>query len=123
MIQIGKYSPASARCPAQIQREFYGQGYIVKDEPAFLSQPDRVCYVPELSDTLYTRRDFLRICNEQPELAQICFDCVNWEHPETWVEEQFLFGEWAECPACGKWDDAESNKACLFCGASAAEKP
>ena len=52
MIQIGKYTPASARCPAQIQREFYGQGYIVKDEPAFLSQPDRVCYVPELSDTL-----------------------------------------------------------------------
>ena len=38
MIQIGKYTPASARCPAQIQREFYGQGYIVKDEPAFLSQ-------------------------------------------------------------------------------------
>lgn len=66
MIQIGKYTPASARCPAQIQREFYGQGYIVKDEPTFLSQPDRVCYVPELSDTLYTRRDFLRICNEQP---------------------------------------------------------
>ena len=32
MIQIGKYTPASARCPAQIQREFYGQGYIVKDE-------------------------------------------------------------------------------------------
>ena len=95
----------------------------MKDEPAFLSQPDRVCYVPELSDTLYTRRDFLRICNEQPELAQICFDCVDWEHPETWVEEQFLFGEWAECPACGKWYDAESSKACPFCGASAAEKP
>lgn len=87
MIQIGKYTPASARCPAQIQREFYGQGYIVKDEPAFLSQPNRVCYVPELSDTLYTRWDFLRICNAQPELAQICFDCVDWEHPETWVEE------------------------------------
>ena len=60
MIQIGKYTPASARCPEQIQREFYGQGYIVKDEPAFLSQPGRVCYVPELSDSLYTRRSWRR---------------------------------------------------------------
>ena len=57
MLQIGKYTAPQDGRPAIIQREFYGQGYIFKDEAAFLSHPDQVCYVPELSDTAYTRND------------------------------------------------------------------
>ena len=54
MLQIGKYVPAHNGREALIQREFYEQGYIVKDEAAYRSHPERVCYVPELSDTPYT---------------------------------------------------------------------
>lgn len=45
MLQIGKYTAPQDGRPAIIQREFYGQGYIFKDEAAFLSHPDQVCYV------------------------------------------------------------------------------
>ena len=45
MLQIGKYTAPQGGQPAVIQREFYGQGYIFKDEAAFLSHPDQVCYV------------------------------------------------------------------------------
>lgn len=35
MLQIGKYIPAHNGREALIQREFYEQGYIVKDEAAY----------------------------------------------------------------------------------------
>ena len=71
MLQIGKYTPAQNGRDALIQREFYGQGYIVKDEAAFLSHPDKVCYVPELSDTPYTHNDILALCDGQEALARL----------------------------------------------------
>lgn len=45
---------------AVIEREFYRQGNIFKDEEVYFDKehPDKVCYIPELSDSLYTRRDF-----------------------------------------------------------------
>ena len=42
MLQIGRYTAPQDGRPAIIQREFYGQGYIFKDEAAFLSHPDQV---------------------------------------------------------------------------------
>ena len=90
MLQIGKFIEPQGGQPAIIQREFYGQGYIFKDEAAFLSHPDQVCYVPELSDTAYTRNDLLALCDGQEKLAQCCFDCLNWQSPTTWVDEQFI---------------------------------
>ena len=93
MLQIGRYTAPQDERPAVIQREFYGQGYIFKDETAFLSHPDQVCYVPELSDTAYTRNDLLALCDGQEKLAQRCFDCLNWQSPTTWVDEQ-----WPEQP-------------------------
>ena len=77
MLQIGKYTAPQDGRPAIIQREFYGQGYIFKDEAAFLSHPDQVCYVPELSDTAYTHNDLLALCDGQEKLAQSywCLPC------------------------------------------------
>ena len=87
MLQIGKYVPAHNGREALIQREFYEQGYIVKDEAAYRSHPKRVCYVPELSDTPYTHNDLLALCDGQEALARVCFDCLNWQSPETWMDE------------------------------------
>ncbi len=121
MLQIGKYTPAQNGRDALIQREFYGQGYIVKDEAAFLSHSDKVCYVPELSDTPYTRNDILALCDGQEALARLCFDCINWQSPDVWVEEQFLFDEWVRCSDCGRVYDCEDNKRCPHCGGGAQE--
>lgn len=86
-IQVGKYIPATAETVAQVDRDYYRQGWIFKDEEAFLHDQDQVCYVPELSDEAYTRRDFLRICGDDEELAKICFYDVDWQTPETWMDE------------------------------------
>ena len=56
-----------------IEREYFGQGWIVKDEEAFLLYPELVCYVPELYDNTYTRQDFLDMCNGQEEFATMLF--------------------------------------------------
>ena len=120
MLQIGKYIPAHNGREALIQREFYAQGYIVKDEAAYRAHPDRVCHVPELSDTPYTHNDLLALCDGQEALARACFDCLNWQSPETWVDEQFYFGEWARCAHCRRVYDAGDHEACPHCGGGAA---
>jgi hypothetical protein len=100
---IGSYTPATDESPAIIEREFWGQGYIFKDEEAFLNHYDKPCYIPELSDNVYTKQDFINLCGGREDLAAICFDIVDWQHPESWIDEQFLGGEWDDCPECGHW--------------------
>lgn len=109
MIQVGKYVPAQEL----IQRESYGQGFIFKDGLAYIEHPDQVCYIPELSDNLYTHNDFLNLCNGQEELARTCFYCVDWQAPETWIDEAFIYEELRTCPKCGHWEDAA---VCSNCG-------
>ena len=56
-------------------------------------------------------------------LAAFCLagiDCLNWQSPETWVDEQFHFGEWARCTHCGRVYDAGDHEACPHCGGGAA---
>ena len=55
MLKVGNYTPKTG----EIEREGYGQGYIFKDEDAFLNRPDDVCYIAELSDETYTKNDIL----------------------------------------------------------------
>ena len=99
---VGKYIPAIGNKAETIQREFYGQGMIYKNNEAYDSSLDIVCYIPEQSDSKYTHRDFLAMCNEQEEIAQVVFDSVDWQHPETYVDEQFRDQEFAVCEQCHK---------------------
>ena len=95
----------------------FGKGLIFKDEEAFLHDPGRVCYVPELSDSVYTRNDFLALCNGQVERAEECFEAVDWQHPETWVDEQYRHQEWGYCPHCGKIYEMDGEPCgCPICG-------
>jgi hypothetical protein len=70
-----------------IEKEFWGQGYIFKDYDAYANEPNKVCYVPELSDTVYTRNNFVEICKGNEAEAYFLFDMVDWQHPETEYEE------------------------------------
>ena len=101
-LKVGTYVPETEENEAVIQREYYRQGWIFKDEAAFLFHADQVCYVPELSDGGYTRQDFMALCN----------GC-----PETWVDEQYREDEWGYCPECEKiYDMAGEVCACPVCG-------
>lgn len=121
-IKIGSYTPGTADTKADIGREYYRQGWIFKDEEAFLHCPDQVCYVPELSDEGYTRQDFLDMVGGQEEFARECFYAVDWQSPETWIDEQYRDNEWQYCPHCGKiYDMAGEVCACPVCGTNPEE--
>lgn len=77
-VKVGSFKPADEMNEkgAVIERDFYRQGNIFKDEEAYLDKehPDKVCYIPELSDSLYTRQDFLDMCNGQEDIADRIFE-------------------------------------------------
>ena len=99
------------------ERDYYCQGFIFKDEEAFLHSLKRICYVPELSDARYNREAFMKICNEQENFTRECFYAVDWQHPETWVEEQYLNNEWGWCNHCRMiYDMFGDIRPCPKCG-------
>lgn len=101
-LKVGGYMPENEGREAVVDREYYGQGWIFKDEEAFLLHLDQVCYVPELFDDAYTRQNFLDMCNGQEEIACECFYALDWQSPETWLNEQFDTYEMDFCPICQK---------------------
>ena len=105
---IGKYIPATGDTEEVVEKEFFGQGFIYKNDEAFRKNMDEICYIPEFSrlscfneetnedveygsHTKYTRRDFINLCNDNEKLAEMLFDDVDWQHPESLLEE------WSEC--------------------------
>jgi len=114
-LRIGSYTPETEDAPEVIERGFYRQGMVFKDEEAFLFHADKPCYSPELSPgAVYTRQSFVDLCDGREDFARECFYAVDWQCPETWVEEQFTHGEWAQCPACDRWYDRYGKR--LPCG-------
>lgn len=118
-LKVGGYVPADEEnsTPEVIDRDYYRQGWIFKDEEAYCDKehPERVCYIPELSDSLYTRQNFLDMCNGQPEIADLVFEMVDWQHPETYLDEQDEEELWI-CE-CGKWYWCYGVDKCPYCGA------
>ena len=48
-----------------------------------------ICYVPELSDTTYTKKDILDICEGNERLARFIFDTIDWQSPETFLHDLY----------------------------------
>lgn len=82
MLKVGNYNPKTGA----IERYIYRQGFIFKDEDAFLNRPDEVCYIAELSDKTYTRNDIVSICRGNEEIAREVFYNVDWQSPEMEIE-------------------------------------
>lgn len=121
-LKIGSYTPETEAQEAIIDREYYRQGWIFKDEEAFRLHPEQVCYVPELSDEGYTRQDFLAMCNGQEELAEFLFEMVDWQSPETLKSELLATYEIDFCPVCKKYYFMQGEQIpCPICGANPEE--
>lgn len=82
MLKVGNYNPKTGA----IEIYIYKQGFIFKDEDAFLNRPDDVCYIAELSDETYTKNDILSICKGNEEIASEVFYNVDWQSPEMEIE-------------------------------------
>lgn len=61
------------------------QGFVYKNMNEF-KPCGGVCYIPELSDTMYTYDDFMYICKDY-DTAITVFDMVDWQHVETAYDE------------------------------------
>ncbi len=106
----------------EIKREFFRQGWVFKDWGAFRDSMDAPCYVPELDDTAYTKRDFLELCNGQENIAEELFNQLDWQSPST------LFNEWEDigavdfCERCEKLFLAFGIEQCPYCGKGRTDK-
>lgn len=54
-------------------------------------QPNEVVYIPEHGENKYTKSDFLDLCDEDLQAAQTLLYRLEWQHPETLVQEDLLF--------------------------------
>ena len=121
-LKIGSYTPETEDQEAVIDRGYYRQGWIIKDEEAFRLHPEQVCYVPELSNEGYTRQDFLAMCNGQEELAEFLFEMVDWPSPETLKSELLATYEIDFCPVCKKYYFMQGEQIpCPICEANPEE--
>lgn len=118
MLLIGSYSPERGNEPEIIDRDYYRQGWIFKDEDAFQNRPDDVCYIPELSDEKYTRNDILKILAGDEELAETMFEELDWQNPESLLEDWKANSEIAWCPHCAGYVQTydEEIEKCPVCG-------
>ena len=85
--------PKTRDAEAVIERGRTEQGYVFKDEKAFLKCKNKVCYVPELHDMGYTRKNFLDLCGGRADLAEELFFTVDWQSPESLLEDWLQQGE------------------------------
>ena len=121
-LKICSYTPETEDQEAVIDRGYYRQGWIIKDEEAFRLHPEQVCYVPELSNEGYTRQDFLAMCNGQEELAEFLFEMVDWQSPETLKSELLATYEIDFCPVCKKYYFMQGEQIpCPICEANPEE--
>ena len=51
----------------------------------------------------------------QEELARDLFDRVDWQHPDTLLEEDFINGEYDYCLECGRTFACYDEIECLHC--------
>lgn len=73
------------------------QGIIFKDSEAYEKDWDAPCYVPEYgfpddgryegTAEYYTHNNLLALCHNDKTLCDFVFDSVDWQYPETYLEE------------------------------------
>ncbi|AIY85375.1 hypothetical protein U729_3219 (plasmid) [Clostridium baratii str. Sullivan] len=68
-------------------RGYSAQGKVYKDYNEFNKKSKEVCYIPELSDYKYNYHDFFNIALGNKRLAKELFDVVDWQSPETYLDE------------------------------------
>ena len=111
IIKVGKITKSG-----EILRDFFRQGNVFKDGEAY-AKKQGVCYVPELNDYKYTYNDFLTIANNNEAIADLLFEYVDWQSPETLYDEWYNEDEIMECETCKKsfLTDGQDDVQCPFC--------
>lgn len=99
-----------------IQREYFSQGWIFKDTESFEHFHTIPCYVPELFDIAYTRKDILALCDNQERIAEKIFYQLDWQTPEALLDEEISIGELTVCEGCQRLFESYHTMQCPNCG-------
>ena len=119
MLKVGELIKDNSGNIIGIDKALYGQGHIFKDEDAYKNRKDETCYVPELSDNQYSANDILGICGGRQDLADEMFAELDWQHPESLLEDWMVNDELVRCESCGyliDYGDGTGDKKCPKCG-------
>lgn len=100
----------------ELQRGPLRQGWGFKDSFAFFHKPKFPCYVPELSDTVYTKEDILALCDGQESLARKIFCQLDWQLPEVLLDEELQEKEISICRRCKRMFESYWLQTCPHCG-------
>lgn len=111
LLKIGKINEDGT-----IERGHSDQGMIYKNEEAFINKSG-VCYIPELNDIEYSYNDFLDIALGDEKIAGILFEAVDWQSPDTLVDEWLNDNELFYCNKCKQYylGKGEEDKPCYKC--------
>lgn len=112
---IGSCIIDSNRNIIELQRGALWQGWGFKDSFAFENEEDMPCYVPELVDTYYTKNDILRLCDGSVNIARKIFYQLNWQLPESLLDEELQDGELTICRYCGRLYESYWTDECPYC--------
>lgn len=99
----------------EIERGETEQGFVYKNSKAFYEKLDEVCYIPEKDDYYYTYKHFLEMSKGSFEVAQRIFDTVDWQFPESYLEDCIAIDEVSECSGCGKMFLSYEVYNCPYC--------
>ena len=99
----------------EIVRGETAQGYVYKNSKAFYDKTNEVCYIPELHDTEYTYEDFMSMCGNSFEVASDLFDVVDWQSPESQLEDYISNDEVSTCTSCDKMFLSYEVYNCPYC--------
>ena len=99
----------------EIVKGLTDQGMVFKNPRAFYEKLNEVCYIPELSDTKYTYQDFLNMANGNENIARILFDTVDWQCPETLLDEYLREDELHICTKCNEMYKSYQVEHCPKC--------
>lgn len=100
----------------ELKRGPLRQGWGFKNSDAFEHSPQAPCYVPELFDIAYTKEDILEMCDGQESIARKIFYQLDWQLPETLLDEELSEGELTVCEFCRKMFESYWTCKCPHCG-------
>ena len=90
---------------------------------------DEIIYIPEngfeyLANgeldvyelSIHTAQDLIDMFNGNVGAAEVLFDTLDWQYPETLFDEEYDCGEIKYCPQCDQFFYDYFNKNCKVCG-------
>jgi len=89
--------------PGKTAKAPYGQGFVFKSWKNYY-EPEKwylPAYVSELSDEVWTRFKIMWLCDFNEEIADMLFEHVDWQSPDTLFDEWMREGELLRCMSCG----------------------